>query len=212
MITKVVYQITFQDATGKQLDKRYYIGSTINYSSRRSAHLDQLKNNKHSNTQLQEAFNIYPENTIHFQILQECADSKDLGLLEQKYITSMGLDSLFNIVSTVYPRPPSLQRSLEVREKISIGVKKGQTIEGRKRISEAAKAQVRTKKWNDNIGKVKQGELNENAKLSAVDVYFIKGMSLAGFKRKDLSAYYGVSINQIRLIAVGLQWQSVQYP
>jgi hypothetical protein len=212
MTTKAVYQITFQDTAGKQLDKRYYIGSTVNYPRRKSSHLNKLKNNKHANTQLQEAFNSHPENTIHFQILQETSSIEDLLLLEQKYMTAMGADNLFNIVLTVYPRAASVQRSLEVRERISIGVKKGQTVEGRKRISEAAKAQVRTKEQLLNMSKVSSGELNSNAKLSSVDVYFIKGMSLAGFKRKDLAVYYNVSINQIRLIVTNTRWQTIQYP
>lgn len=59
-----VYSIT------NKLNKKIYIGSTVNLFTRLKQHLDELRHNKHGNPYLQNAFNKYGEENFEFGILE----------------------------------------------------------------------------------------------------------------------------------------------
>lgn len=69
-------------------NNKIYIGSTINYNKRRSAHKSLLKNNKHHSIYLQNAWNKYGENSFVFDFLIEI-DKKLLIENEQFYIDTL---------------------------------------------------------------------------------------------------------------------------
>ena len=76
-----------------------YIGSSINIRSRKNAHYNQLRKNKHPNPHLQKAFNKYGEVNFCFNVLEEMEeDTNDLSLRlqEQEYIEKYDWDSLYN--------------------------------------------------------------------------------------------------------------------
>lgn len=69
-------------------DKSYY-GSSKNIEKRWKTHLNQLRNKKHINCILQNAWNKYGENNFIFEIVEECELEK-LFDTEQKYIDTCG--------------------------------------------------------------------------------------------------------------------------
>lgn len=54
-----------------KINKKYYIGGTINLYDRLKAHIRDLINNKHNNTYLQNSFNKYGIENFEFDILEE---------------------------------------------------------------------------------------------------------------------------------------------
>ncbi len=62
-----------------------YVGSTTNLYRRRQQHLSYLKNNKHVNKYLQNAWNKYGEDSFTFEILLDC-ELEDVRLFEQRAI------------------------------------------------------------------------------------------------------------------------------
>ena len=73
-----VYQI-YNSITGKR-----YIGSSINVEIRLKTHFNKLKNNKHINQHLQNAWNKY-EKFLVFEFLEECEPDECL-IFEQYYL------------------------------------------------------------------------------------------------------------------------------
>jgi len=69
-------------------DKSYY-GSSKNIEKRWKTHLNQLRNKKHINCILQNAWNKYGEDNFIFEIVEECELEK-LFDTEQKYIDTCG--------------------------------------------------------------------------------------------------------------------------
>jgi len=69
------------------VDNKIYVGESININSRLYNHLRMLKNNKHSNTHLQNSYNLYGENNFKFEILEEC--NKELNKSQENYWCNM---------------------------------------------------------------------------------------------------------------------------
>ena len=67
--------------------KKIYIGSTINFKIREYNHFKQLKENKHANKNLQNAYNKYGENNFKFEILAKCP-KEYLLKLEQWFLNT----------------------------------------------------------------------------------------------------------------------------
>jgi group I intron endonuclease len=65
--------------------KRIYIGSAINFTNRRSTHLNHLKNNKHHSQKLQRHYNKYGKDDLKFSLLLGC-NKEDLIKTEQYFI------------------------------------------------------------------------------------------------------------------------------
>ena len=67
---------------------KFYIGSSYNILRRFSQHINDLKNNTHSNNHLQLSFNKYGIQSFSFSILEEC-DSRILLEREQYYLDNI---------------------------------------------------------------------------------------------------------------------------
>ena len=71
------------------LNNKKYIGSTLNFRIRLRSHFYELRNNKHHNKHLQNAFNKYGLKFFSFCVLEECEPIQDtLMFIEQKYLDS----------------------------------------------------------------------------------------------------------------------------
>lgn len=79
MIKSCIYMIL------NQIDNKFYIGSTVNYSKRTFRHKYLLRNNKHTNKYLQSAYNKYGEAAFKFEII-EYVEKPNLIEREQYYL------------------------------------------------------------------------------------------------------------------------------
>lgn len=77
-----------------------YIGLTVDYKRRKRDHLNELRNNKHENPKLQNAWNKYGEQEFHFRCWEfEIKRPDDLKPLECQYIEKYdSLNNGFNLV------------------------------------------------------------------------------------------------------------------
>lgn len=107
----VIYRISV-----KGHDKTY-IGSAKSFKHRKASHRNRLRAQKHRNQYLQRLFNKYGEESLSFEILEECEVEK-LIEREQAWIDKEGFDNLINLCPTA---GNTLGRfhSEETRKKIS---------------------------------------------------------------------------------------------
>ena len=74
-----IYKIT------NLVDNKIYIGSTIHFNNRMSAHFSYLRKNEHHSSYLQRAYNKYGKNNFQFEVLLKCP-KEDLLAIEQYLI------------------------------------------------------------------------------------------------------------------------------
>ena len=70
-------------------NNKIYISKSIDIESRFKKHLSDLRLNKHHSIYLQNSYNKYGENSLVFDIVEECDDNisqEELSLKEIKYI------------------------------------------------------------------------------------------------------------------------------
>ena len=82
---------------------KYYIGSTSNFSRRRTDHFTSLRNNRHSNSNLQKDFNKYGE--AHFSIfpIKELSSPEELKYFEELFISHYdSLGKCYNLYKHCY--------------------------------------------------------------------------------------------------------------
>lgn len=72
-----------------KINEKCYYGSSKDIEKRWKTHLNQLRNKKHINSILQNAWNKYGEENFIFEIVEEC-ELKDLFEKEQKYVDDYG--------------------------------------------------------------------------------------------------------------------------
>lgn len=65
---------------------RHYIGSAVNFKSRKSSHLSHLRKTKHHSIKLQRHYNKYGYNDLVFYVLENVIDNNNLLVREQYYI------------------------------------------------------------------------------------------------------------------------------
>lgn len=70
-----------------KINNHIYIGKTeMNFGDRRDSHYSLLRNNKHWNPYLQNAWNKYGENNFDFVIIYILKEYEDVNELERNYI------------------------------------------------------------------------------------------------------------------------------
>ena len=70
-----------------KINNHIYIGKTeMNFGDRRDSHYSLLRNNKHWNPYLQNAWNKYGENNFDFVIIHKLKENEDINELERKFI------------------------------------------------------------------------------------------------------------------------------
>ena len=77
--------------------EKQYIGSAVDFDSRKRCHLFHLRSGTHKNNHLQNAFNKHGESMLLFSVLEE--SELDLIPIEQKWIESFDFGMLYNIAT-----------------------------------------------------------------------------------------------------------------
>lgn len=89
-----IYKIT------NQINAKHYIGSASNFLKRYSTHLSTLKNNKHDNQYLQNAYLKHGSDQFVFEVLELCS-KKDLKQKEQFYLKQLDRETMYNLTDSV---------------------------------------------------------------------------------------------------------------
>ena len=77
---------------------KYYIGQSVNVESRLKTHLNELKNNKHINQELQSDFNSYGEDSFIFEKIKD-SEEQFLNMFEKYYMEYYdSLENGYNVV------------------------------------------------------------------------------------------------------------------
>jgi group I intron endonuclease len=77
---------------------KLYVGSAIDLIGRKAQHFYRLRNNKHGNLHLQNAFNKYGESNFLFEVVEIVDKVENLILAEQQHINNLGKENqLFNL-------------------------------------------------------------------------------------------------------------------
>jgi group I intron endonuclease len=93
-----------------------YIGSTVNFKSRKSKHLKDLNRNIHHSKYLQNYWNKYGSDAFEFIIIERVDDSSKL--LEREQFNIDNSNSIYNTCK-VAGSPLGIKRSQETKNKIS---------------------------------------------------------------------------------------------
>jgi group I intron endonuclease len=85
------------------IDGKFYVGSSKNYKTRWSVHLNLLKNNNHHCKYLQHAWNKYGGENFVFNVVNQVSNQNDLIKLEQNYLNlGFDLNKIYNSAKTAY--------------------------------------------------------------------------------------------------------------
>lgn len=68
------------------VDNKCYVGQTHNFNYRKGLHFSELRNDKHKNDHLQNAFNKYGEQNFVFEILERVIIDSTLNIVEKRDI------------------------------------------------------------------------------------------------------------------------------
>jgi group I intron endonuclease len=110
------------------LNKKLYVGSSVNINSRLSTHKHKLKKRIHPNQKLQNVVNKYGLNNFTFSILENVKDIKLLKNKERFWIDNLNSrDDGYNITVDTYCPARELSCLSEYKQKVS-KTHKGKTI------------------------------------------------------------------------------------
>lgn len=80
------------------VNNKFYIGSAVNFSRRKSRHFSELRHNKHNNRWLQASWNKHGESAFVFAVVEEVQDKKLLLEAENRWLKEhVGKDYCYNI-------------------------------------------------------------------------------------------------------------------
>ena len=100
------------------INKKFYIGSAINLSSRKSNHFSKLTKNIHVNKHLQSSFNKYGANNFTFYIIQYVKEKTQLIENEQYWLDTLKPDyNIAKIAGSVLGFKHSDTSKLKISEK-----------------------------------------------------------------------------------------------
>jgi len=112
-----IYRIAFLNS------KKTYIGSSVNIGKRRREHLSGLRNNRHYNKHLQNAYNLYGEDNMTFEVIVLCEQEHLLVFEEQKIKEYDSYFKGYNLVENPTKTNFGLKHTETSREKMSLSAK-----------------------------------------------------------------------------------------
>lgn len=202
------------------INKVFYLGSSMHLNMRRHSHFHNLRNNKHPNPHLQKAYNKYGEDAFSFikiECFKDCSET-ELRLKEQQYLNII-FDKyiIYNIlkdvnfgkaVASIDPEIDRLRRiklsiagkgrtlSDETKQKISaahIGLKYSDEVRAKlSQIKTGSKHSIKTKL---HLSELRKGYKNANSKLSEKDAWIIYNKIQQGYTYKDFINDYHLDKN-----------------
>jgi group I intron endonuclease len=155
----------------KQNDN-FYIGSAVNLTRRKSRHFSELRNQKHNNKRLQNAWNLYGEEIFEFIIVELVESREDLYVAEDKWLSdhvgkqycyNLGMAAISPMLGLCGPLSPTYgyKHTQEAKAKIS-EAGKGRVIsaETRAKRSVKLKGRIISQKQREQISATLSGEGN----------------------------------------------------
>lgn len=80
------------------VNNKFYVGSAVNFSRRKTRHFSELRTNRHSNLKLQNAWNKYGEKSFVFVVVEEVQDKAMLLEVENRWLKEhVGNEYCYNI-------------------------------------------------------------------------------------------------------------------
>jgi group I intron endonuclease len=154
------------------INNKFYVGSAVNFSRRRTRHFSELKTQKHNNQKLQAAWNKYGPDAFIFVVVEELPEHADLLAAEDVWLKEhVGHDYCYNIGTTatapslglVGPLSPSWGRKHTDTAKSMIGTASKARVQSegeRKKRRESMKGHVVPAKVRAKISATLSGEGN----------------------------------------------------
>ena len=121
------------------VNNKFYVGSAVNFQKRKMRHFNELRQTKHNNSKLQNAWNKYGEKSFVFVVVEEITDRSLLLDAENKWLKEhVGKDYCYNL--GVDATAPMLGFKGELSP--TYGYK--HTPESLKKISKTSKSRIQT--------------------------------------------------------------------
>ena len=154
------------------VNNKFYIGSAVNFSRRKTRHFSELRNNKHNNKHLQAAWNMYGELAFVFAIIQsienkdELLEAENVWLQEhvgKDYCYNIGADATAPMLGKTGELSPTWGRKRKPNELAAQNwIGKTHTIESKQKISNSLKGHVVPTETRLKISASLSGEKNFN--------------------------------------------------
>jgi len=161
------------------INKKIYIGSSKNIDKRIRKHFGDLRNNKHANSHLQNAYNKYGRNSFSWEIVKGEIPFNELERIEQEFIDSIPQDLRYN-QRLIANNNGGIKLQQATKDKMSAAMKgEGNNFHGKKHTDES----------KDLMRAAKLGKKQNEAAI-------IKRTSMAIGKHKTESARKNISIGQ----------------
>lgn len=137
-------------------NNKVYIGQSTSIARRWVQHRRDLKGNYHTNTHLQNAWNLYGKSAFKFVVLDCCA-KEELTAKEGYFLSLFEKTDTFNLQAV----SEHCEMSDELKEKLS-RIAKGRIFseKHRKNLSEAHKGKKHTEEWKKGMSERMKGNKN----------------------------------------------------
>ena len=151
------------------VNKKKYIGQSIDLENRKYEHFWMLKGNNHDNRHLQNSYNKYGENNFKFRVLLYC-EPFELTKYEQIFVDYYTPELLYNVRLECVDSNQGIAFSEEAKEKMSKAKHgenhpmygKHRSEETKRKISEAQKGKHPSKETRKKMSEAKLGENHPN--------------------------------------------------
>lgn len=174
-----------------KVDGKKYIGSAVNFFSRKAVHISQLTNNKHHSVYLQRCFNKYGLENFEFKILEKVLDKQNLLVREQYFIdlySSYLSDNGFNMAKIAGSMLGFnfSEESKKLMSERKLG--KSLSLETRKKMSETRRGRVIPK--TEKVLLSHKASAKTQVKFSNSQVAEIRDLVAAGRTKRELMEIY----------------------
>ena len=201
------------------VNSKIYIGKTgMNFGDRWDSHKSLLRNDKHDNRHLQNAWNKYGEDSFEFIIVEECS-VEDLDDKEKYWIKYYKEQNLSYNILDGGDGFNNLGTHLSEETKRKIGEKnrinnlgRKHSEETKKKMSEAHKGYKPTPEAIAKTAEASRKAMQANpplAKLTPDDVRQVRRLNEDGVPSKVIAEKFGVTYQCIRDIILGKRWSHV---